>query len=425
MKLISLGMARIGWRQCWLSSLMIAGALASPLAAQTPPAYTVNEAVRLNVLAAQTAIGQSNYAAAASALAQAQAAAQTDGDRYVIAATRLEVANRSFDQNEQRAAISALITSPLIDEAYRAELYFHLARHSFNAQEMEPTREALTQSVERGSTDPRTYIALADIYSQMNAHARALELFDRAAQLQQASNQPISAFWYRRAIDIAQRAGNPERMAQLNQALLAAYPDGRNWRDVALVYRTSGALDPQQSLDIMRLVSAVGGLVGERDYLDYAQLAAAAEQPSEVERAVAAGRAANIIAPDNAEIAEVDRGTTRAAQAMRDAIGGRAAAAANAATGADALAVADDYMGLGQYAEAAQLYRTALTKGGVDADLANLRLGMALALSGDAVAARAALAAASGRQAWLARFWTIYVDNRIVAPAPSPVPTVG
>ena len=46
---------------------------------------------------------------------------------------------------------------------------------------------------------------------------------------------------------------------------------------------------------------------------------------------------------------------------------------------------------MGNYAKAAELYRVALAKPGVDADVANLHLGMALARAGDKAGATAAL----------------------------------
>ena len=77
------------------------------------------------------------------------------------------------------------------------------------------------------------------------------------------------------------------------------------------------------------------------------------------------------------------------------------------------MSTADAYLGYGDYAKAASLYRLALQKGGsgVDADTAQLRLGIALAMSGDKAGARTAFAAVKGRRADLASFWTLYLDT--------------
>jgi len=74
--------------------------------------------------------------------------------------------------------------------------------------------------------------------------------------------------------------------------------------------------------------------------------------------------------------------------------------------------IADAYYGYGDYAKAAELYRAALGKSGVDKDLANLRLGMALARSGDKAGASSSLNAVGGNQADVARLWKVYIATR-------------
>ena len=83
----------------------------------------------------------------------------------------------------------------------------------------------------------------------------------------------------------------------------------------------------------------------------------------------------------------------RAVTAERGRLAGlRTAALAPAGTGQQARAAGDLHFGNGQYAEAAELYRAALQKGGEDANLVNSRLGAALALAGRRAEAEAALA---------------------------------
>jgi len=77
-----------------------------------------------------------------------------------------------------------------------------------------------------------------------------------------------------------------------------------------------------------------------------------------------------------------------------------------------AMVTAEAYYGYGDYAQAADLYRTALTKGGVDKDLANLRLGMSLLGAGDKAGATAAFNAAGGVQAPVAKLWLTYLAQK-------------
>jgi hypothetical protein len=70
--------------------------------------------------------------------------------------------------------------------------------------------------------------------------------------------------------------------------------------------------------------------------------------------------------------------------------------------------------GYGQLAEAAAMYRLALSKGGVDADTVQIRLGMVLAKSGDKAGAQAAFQAVAGpgpRKA-IAQYWLIWLAKK-------------
>ncbi len=78
---------------------------------------------------------------------------------------------------------------------------------------------------------------------------------------------------------------------------------------------------------------------------------------------------------------------------------------------ANAASTADVYLGQGTYAKAAELYRTALTKGGVNADEVNTRLGIALARSGDKAGAQTAFAAVQGTpRAGIAALWNTWTQ---------------
>ena len=83
-----------------------------------------------------------------------------------------------------------------------------------------------------------------------------------------------------------------------------------------------------------------------------------------------------------------------------------------AANGRAARTTADAYFGYGQYAEAAELYRAALQKGGEDANLVNTRLGASLALAGQRAEAEAAFRAVTGPRADLAEYWLIWLARR-------------
>ncbi|WP_442614222.1 tetratricopeptide repeat protein [Parasphingopyxis sp.] len=411
-----------------LTGLAFAGAvamavpMAAPVAAQEALAYDLTQDVRSAAEQAQTAIAQGNFPSASAYLNQAAAAARTDGDRYVVASLQLDVANRTFNTAAQVAAINALLSSPFVSAEQSAELYYHRARISYHAQNGDAARADLQAAIDRGTSNPRIFIAMASLMDDRGDHAAALSLVERAFEIHRTAGIAIPAEWYRRAIHFAQELGDNQRVLALGQMLVAEHPDRRNWRDVLIQHRSAYSADPDAALDLWRLQDAAGALTGEFDYRDYARVAHGRSLPAEIERIVQAGRTANILDGGNAEIATLDRGTTRAAQALRSALPGRAGSAASAATGEAAMAAADGYMSLGDYAAAAPLYRMAAEKGGVDVELANLRLGMALARAGDAAGARAAFDQVTGVRASIARLWAGYAA--LPQPAPQPAPAL-
>ena len=91
-------------------------------------------------------------------------------------------------------------------------------------------------------------------------------------------------------------------------------------------------------------------------------------------------------------------------------------ATARAATGtaAQARTAGDAHLSHGRYAEAAELYRLALTRPGEDAGLVNTRLGIALAMAGQRAEADAAIRIVVGPYAEIATLWAVWLVNREV-----------
>lgn len=405
-------------------NMALAGLLATaaPFYAQDdvpPPVldYQLSEGVREATQLAQAAIQQNNLPAVPGYLSQALAAAQTVGDRYVIASIQLDMANWTFNIAGQATAINTLLANPLITADYAAELYYHRARLAYHAQNVEAARADLQTAIDRGTANPRIYIALASLNDDQGNHAGALALAERAMEIHRIAGVPIPVDWYRRAIHFSQELNDSARIMGFGQSVVAEHPNQRNWRDTLIQHRAAHPADPEAALDLWRLQDAVGALTGEFDYRDYAQVAHGRALPGEIERVIQAGRVANMLNGNNAEIAALDRGTTRRAQSLRAALPGRAQSAASVATGSNALAAANDYLSLGDYAAAIPLYRLAIEKDSVDSELAALRLGMALTRTGDLAGARTVFDQVAGSRAPVARLWRIFADQ----PRPAPM----
>ncbi|MEY4270896.1 MAG: hypothetical protein RLZZ58_2112, partial [Pseudomonadota bacterium] len=93
--------------------------------------------------------------------------------------------------------------------------------------------------------------------------------------------------------------------------------------------------------------------------------------------------------------------------------------APKAASGKIARVTGDALLGYGEFARAKTMYDLALSKGGEDAELIAMRIGIIAAKSGDYDSALASFAKVAGPRKQLADFWTTYVKGRKKAAAPA------
>ena len=149
----------------------------------------------------------------------------------------------------------------------------------------------------------------------------------------------------------------------------------------------------------MRLARAAKALAGERDYLEYAQALNPSANAAERKAVLDEGIAAKMIDPRKPQYKGLMVPTAKK--------GAPAKPVAKAPTD-DPLAAGDAHLGAKDYTKAAEAYRAALAKGW-PSDVANLRLGMALALGGQRADAETALRAVTGPRAPLASYWLAWL----------------
>jgi hypothetical protein len=357
------------------------------------------------------AVQARDWTTAAAALPAAQAAASSDYARYLVANQMFAVAAGRNDRSMQATAVEALIASGGVPAAELPALY--RARAAFVQQSSDARRQeaGLTQHIERAPDDIEAIAALSEIKESVRKPVEALRLLDRAIELRRASGQIIPESWHKRALRLAfDNRLAPESM-RYARALLEAYPSPTNWRDATFVYRTLNSADPAAALDAMRLTRSAKALAGERDYLELAQALSASELAAESRSVLDEGVASRAIDPAEGQFKALLASSAKQATAQRAGLAARQTKAA-AATGADALAVADATLASGSHSKAAELYRLALEKGGVDAALVNSRLGIALAQAGRKAEAEAAFRAVSGPRAELASLWLVWLNQR-------------
>ena len=387
---------------------------AAPAAAQRAAAAqypNVNRAEYQALAALEAALAARNYSAAAGALATAQSAARSSDARYYLAGLQLRYGRESGNAAAQASAIEALIASGRLSGAELGPLYASQGAVAATAGRREQAEAALTRALELAPS-AETAISLARIKLDLRKNAEAVTLLDRAVQLRKASGQPVPESWYRRGASLSTMNNLPGPAMAFARQLVAAYPSPENWRDALLTYRDLAKPDAAGQLDAVRLLRLSRGMAGERDYLEAAQIFDAAGLAGESRSVLDEGVNTKMVDPAKAAFKEAITAATRKAAAEKTGLAKLQAGATAAATGAPALQAGDVFLGAGNYAAAADLFRSALGKGGVDANVVNTRLGTALALAGRKAEAETAFRAVTGPRAELAALWLVWLGQR-------------
>jgi tetratricopeptide (TPR) repeat protein len=406
------------------AALIAAGTAAPPALAQRPQAaspapavpaptprkYNVAKAAQKPLQALQAAVTKKDEAAYPAALAAAEAVATNTDEKYLVAKFRLQHAIDHNDPAAELEGLQAVLATGGADPAETLLFNRHIGTLSANAKDWPRAETALTAALAGNPNDLDSTVNLARTKIELHKDAEALTLLLKAIQLSDAAGQQAPEPWYRNALGLAYRTKNQAAIDAMNAALLRLYPNGQNLGNAILIYNNGTELPKDIQLDLFRLLYASGGMTTSGEYMQLATMLETGGLPGEekavLESGIRAGKvsgasAQQMLARSSGRVAE-DRAALPAAETRARA----------AATGTLALSTAAAYAGYGDYAKAADLYRVALQKGGVDANVVNTRLGIALALGGRRAEAEAAFHAVTGARAKLAELWLTWLGQR-------------
>ena len=387
----------------------------------------LSKPVQALLIEAQKLDQAGSYAAALAKVREAEALPNpTPNDTFTIAQFKLNIAIGMRKAEPQtppsttpqslspgnallEEGLSGLVASPLTTPADVQKYLPNLSILALQRGDYNAATKWQEQLVAATPTDPAALDRLSALYQQQKLFPKAIETRNRAIAAKKAAGQTVEENWYRDALAMAYNNKLADQTQAASIALVAAYPQPKSYNTVLHLVQQSAKLDDQGNLDLLRLMFATGALAGEKDYFEYAETASIRGLPGEAKAALTAGRAAGFIDDKKKYVVDLQKNVDAKVAADRASLPGLDRDARNAATGRPALGTADAWFGYGDYGKAADLYRIALTKGGIDADTANLRLGAALARSGDKAGATAALANVHGARAPIARYWTLWL----------------
>jgi len=395
-------------------------------AEQAAPGFKLSKPVQAIAFQAQEAVKARNPATAEPLVAQIEAAATTDDDKYIAAALRYDLENTKLviaqeanpkaplDETVLAKPLDALIAAAATPAADRGKYLFRRGQLAYNSAQYPVAAQYFAKAKEAGYTGGDFDLQLAKVKVQAGDTAGGLADLDRYITAQKAAGQPVPESYYRFAIATANgKKMAPETLAWM-QKYVSAYPTAKVWRDVVLQFafaqNSIAAPDKAQTLDLYRLLRAAGAMPDQAMYEDYAKTVYDRGNPYEASAVLKEGLASGKIPASSAFTKSLLTAANTAIKGDGSLANSEKAAAA-AKDGKIAASTADAYLGQNNYAKAAELYRAALGKGGVDANEVNTRLGIALARSGDKAGAQAAFGAVTGSpRAGIAALWNTWTQ---------------
>ena len=382
-----------------------APAAAAPAAAQ--PKITLSPKAGKAIMELQTAVKAKDTANIPAKLAAAQAVAQTKDDRYAVAQLQLTAAVAANNGAAEAQAVDAIAASGFLPATKVAGLYNSIGVQFYNAKQFDQAAGAFQKAMALNPQDTEAQKLLAEAYNSAGKRGEAAATLQKAIAMSAAAGHKPEESLYKRALGMAYEAKSPTTV-QIAREWVAAYPTADSWHNALAVYRNMGSPDPASALDIMRLARATKSMEGTADYNIYGAETINNMNYGEARAMLEEGIASGKIKASDPVIAELEK-------ALKGKPSPTAAELASRESGAKVptafLRIGDAYYGAGNYAKAAENYRQAAAKG-ADANVANLRLGEALAMAGDKAGASAALSKVGGSQAELAKFWLVYAQRQ-------------
>lgn len=371
----------------------------------------------------QEAMSKKDIEGAKAALAAAEPLATTNDDKYQFHSFRLNLSILANDAAMQGQALAAMLETGLVPTEQQGQFNAIAANGDLAAKNWDKALERAQKADSLGYKPEQVKPLIAQALwgkagtSNLSAEPQrtlvqqGLAAFRQGIDAMKASGQAVPVQWYQVATGKAEAANLPE-ISDWAQLSFEAAPTGENLRTVLRVLqRQNPNMTNRENLDLLRLMDASGGLVIRPDYVEYAEMAFKGGIFGEVKGTIDSGRAKGVLnASDGSDYYSVAASRIAGDKAS---LGAAEADANKAATGKIAASTADAYMGYGDYAKAASLFRVALQKGSVDAAEVNTRLGIALVKANDVAGAREAFAKVSGgTRGAIARYWLMWLDKK-------------
>jgi len=342
------------------------------------------------------------------------AAAKTPDDRFAAGNLLLIAGNKTSSPQLQRQGLELMVASGKAPPEQIGQFQYFIGSLAFQAKDFAAARTALQASEQAGYTGPDVDIPglIAESYFAEGNGQAAIDYIQQASEARTAAGGQVPETWLLKGLQSAYDQNLSSEAVEISNLLLKSYPTERNWMNSLQVINAMNDFQPQQQLDLLRLMRETGALSDRSEYVRYIEAADPRIMSNEVNAVLDEAVSSGQLSTGDTYYTEVKSiADQRAAQDRTDAPG-LVSEAQSAGDPMLAMEAGDVVYSLGDYAQAETMYQMAVDKGATDRDTALTRLGMAQAKQGKFAEAQATLAQVSGARAPIAQMWSLYAETQ-------------
>lgn len=368
-------------------------------------------------------------AAAKAEFPKVVAAIGNDDDRYEAGILAINIGAPLKDLAFQEQGIDLLLASASTPTEMKREYTFRKGAFAYDGKKFADAEKLMIDAYNLGHRANNIEFLISNAMSQQNKDADAVVWISKAIEASKTAG-PVNKSYVIRAASLSAKAKNYAGAANFYKELVKAENNADYWHDALAFFDRSRDFNPEETLDVMRLMRATNGLRFQQEYAAYLDSLSyiGVRYPAEAVSVLDEGFAKGVISRNNVTFSErYNEARGRLAEDTRT-LAGTIAPAKASPKGMLASLTADSFFSHKDYKTAQELYESALSKGpvldkdGVDqSDRTRFRLAMSKAMLGNYAGAKADFAVIkNANRMAIADYWNMYIDH-LAKPAAVPI----
>jgi len=354
------------------------------------------------------------------------AAIGNDDDRYEAGILAINIGAVSKDLAFQEQGIDLLIASASTPADLKREYTFRKGAIAYDGKRFADAEKNMIDAYNLGHRANNIEFLISNAMSQQNKDADAVAWIGKAIDASKATGSVNKTYLVRAAI-LSAKAKNYAGAANFYKDLIIAENNPDYWHDALAFFDRSRDFNPEETLDIMRLMRVTDGIRFQQEYAGYLDSLSyiGVRYPAEAVSVLDEGFAKGLISRNNVTFSErYNEAKARLAEDTRT-LAGTIAPAKASPKGMLASLTGDSFFSHKDYKTAKELYESALSKapvldkdGGDQTDRTRFRLAMSKTMLGDYAGAKADfdMVTSANRKA-IAEYWVAFINHREKAAA--------